>query len=149
MGTALALGAAATVLTACSSGGSSGGSSDGAGTAAAGTSSGAASSGTGAEASGEAPSGTQTVPVKATEFALALPTTTFAPGTYTFVMSDDGHATHAIELAGPGVNNVKSDAVGPGGSASLTATLQKGTYTLWCPVGNHRAEGMLTTLTVG
>jgi uncharacterized cupredoxin-like copper-binding protein len=152
MGTALALGAAATVLTACSSGGSSGGS---AGTAAAGTSSDdrssdaeGTSSDTGGESSGAAGSATRTVQVSATEFALKLSTTTFAPGAYTFVMSDDGHATHAIELQGPGVDGVKSGTVGPGGSSSLTATLQKGTYTLWCPVANHRAEGMQTTLTV-
>jgi uncharacterized cupredoxin-like copper-binding protein len=148
LGTALALGAVATVLSACSSGGDSGtaaaGTSTGASSSAA-TSSEAASSGT----SGAASSGTQTVEVSATEFALKLPTTTFAPGTYTFVMNDDGHATHAIELQGPGVDGVKSGVVGPGGSTSLTATLQKGTYTLWCPVGNHRAEGMQTTLTVG
>ena len=73
----------------------------------------------------------------------------FAPGTYRFVMNGDGQATPAIELHGPGVDGVTSDAVGPGGSASLTATLQKGTYTLWCPVVDHRAEGMQTTLTVG
>jgi uncharacterized cupredoxin-like copper-binding protein len=27
-------------------------------------------------------------------------------------------------------------------------TLQAGTYEVWCPIGNHRAMGMDTTLTV-
>ena len=87
--------------------------------------------------------------VKATEFAFSLPTTHFSPGTYTFVMKDDGHATHAIAINGPGVSNKSSSFTGPGGSASLTVTLQKGSYVLWCPVGNHRAIGMQTDLTVG
>jgi uncharacterized cupredoxin-like copper-binding protein len=126
---------AAAVLTACSAGGGSGTSS------AAGDSE--SSSG------GEADSGTQTVEVSATEYKLSLPTTTFSPGTYTFQMSDDGHATHAIEISGPGVDGKSSGTVGPGGTTSLTVTLQKGTYNLWCPVGNHRAQGMQTTLNVG
>ena len=31
---------------------------------------------------------------------------------------------------------------------SVTADLKAGTYTFYCPVGNHRAEGMEGTLTV-
>lgn len=37
----------------------------------------------------------------------------------------------------------------PGESGSLTVDLQAGTYQIWCPVGNHRSQGMQTTLTVG
>lgn len=31
---------------------------------------------------------------------------------------------------------------------SLTADLQRGTYELWCPVGQHRQLGMETTFTI-
>jgi plastocyanin len=137
--------AATAVLTACSSGGSG----DSSSAAIDSTSSSPSSPAGGASSSAGAGSAPRTVTVSATEFKLSLPTTTFSPGTYTFRMSDDGQATHAIEIQGPGVDGQKSDTAGPGGTASLTVTLQKGTYTMWCPVANHRAVGMQTTLTVG
>jgi uncharacterized cupredoxin-like copper-binding protein len=145
MGAATGAVVALAVLTACSSGGGSGGSS----AADDSTTSSSPSTDAGSSSGAEAGSATQTVEVSATEFKLALATTNFSPGTYTFQMSDDGHATHAIEIQGPGVDGKKSGTVGPGGTASLTVTLQKGTYDLWCPVANHRAAGMQTTLTVG
>jgi uncharacterized cupredoxin-like copper-binding protein len=89
------------------------------------------------------------VTVDASEYALKLPSNHLAPGTYTFTMDNVGHATHAIELEGPGVDHAKSSTAGPGGTATLTVTLQPGSYELWCPVGNHKQAGMDTTLTVG
>jgi uncharacterized cupredoxin-like copper-binding protein len=35
-----------------------------------------------------------------------------------------------------------------GGSTTMTVTLQPGEYEVFCPIGNHRAMGMDTTLTV-
>jgi len=35
-----------------------------------------------------------------------------------------------------------------GQSGSLTVTLQKGTYQLWCGVPGHKDKGMVTTITV-
>jgi uncharacterized cupredoxin-like copper-binding protein len=64
-------------------------------------------------------------------------------------MSNDGDTTHAIEIDGPGVEDQASDTAGPGGTASVTVTLKPGTYTIYCPVANHRAMGMQTTFTVG
>jgi plastocyanin len=131
--------AAGAVLTACSGGG--------AGSAAADTGSPAPS--TGAPSSGGDTGRAQTVEVAATEYRFGLSTTHFTPGTYTFVMKDDGHATHALTIDGPGVDNKSSDTSGPGGTASLTVTLKSGSYVLYCPIGNHRALGMQTNLTVG
>ena len=118
VGAVMAVLGAGAVLTACGGGGSGGGAAADTGTTAA---SSAASSGT------PAASGAQTVEVSATEFKLSLASTHFAPGTYTFVMKDDGHATHAIAIDGPGVANKASGTSGPGGTASLTVTLQNGT----------------------
>jgi uncharacterized cupredoxin-like copper-binding protein len=135
--------AAAAVLTACGSG--SGGTS-------AASSSGAATTTTassGSASSSSAAGATQTVMVTAKEYSFSLSSTHFAPGTYTFRMSDAGSTSHAIEIQGPGVSGSASSTVGPGGTASLTVTLQNGTYTLFCPVDGHRALGMQTTLTVG
>ena len=129
---------AAVVLAGCGSSGSGGG------TAAGGPSS------TGNGSPGAAGSGTATaVTVDASEYTLKLPSNHMSPGTYTFTMDNVGHATHAIELEGPGVDKAKSSTAGPGGKATLTVTLQPGSYEMWCPVGNHKQAGMDTTITVG
>jgi uncharacterized cupredoxin-like copper-binding protein len=133
--------AAAVVLAGCGSSSSGGGTASGAPSSAGGSAGGTSSA---AAAGG----GTQ-VTVDASEYALKLPSNTMAPGTYTFTMDNVGHATHAIELKGPGIDGAKSSTAGPGGKATLTVTLQPGSYELWCPVGNHKQAGMDTTITVG
>lgn len=54
---------------------------------------------------------------------------------------------HAVEIEGEGVEE-ETEAIDPGGRASVTVDLRPGTYTFYCPVGNHRAAGMEGTLTV-
>lgn len=104
---------------------------------------------TSAPAASAAPGGTGTpVQVIETEFAIELPQKSFPPGTYTFTVLDKGHATHALEIDGPGVNDKVSSSLSGGQSTSLTVTLQKGTYRLYCPVGNHASLGMDTEITV-
>jgi plastocyanin len=166
--------AAAVVLAGCGSGSSGGTASGGTtsgGTTAGGTASGGTTSGgttpgssssasaaggassSSAPAAGGASSGgsgaVTAVTVDASEYKLALPSNHLAPGTYTFTMDNVGHATHSIEISGPGVQDAKSRTAGPGGTATLTVTLQPGSYEMWCPVGNHKQAGMDTTITVG
>jgi uncharacterized cupredoxin-like copper-binding protein len=131
--------AAAVVLAGCGSSSSGGG-----------TASGGSSSAAGGGTSSSAAGGTGTaVTVDASEYSLKLPSNHMAPGTYTFTMDNVGHATHAIEIEGPGIDKAKSSTAGPGGTATLTVTLQAGSYEMWCPVGNHKQAGMDTTITVG
>lgn len=137
--------AAAVVLAGCGSSGSGGGTAAGGASSAGGGASSAAGGGTSSSAAG---AGTA-VTVDASEYALKLPSTHMAPGTYTFTMDNVGHATHAIEIEGPGIDKAKSSTAGPGGKATLTVTLQPGSYEMWCPVGNHKQAGMDTTITVG
>ena len=107
------------------------------------------SSSPGGSAAGSSAASGKTVDVTATDFKFALPMTHLTPGTYTFVEKNAGQTTHAMEIDGPGVSDQKSSTVEPGGTTSLTVTLQKGTYEFYCPVDAHRAMGMQTTLTVG
>jgi plastocyanin len=53
---------------------------------------------------------------------------------------------HAVEIEGNGVEE-KSDTV-TGAKTSVTADLDAGTYTFYCPVAGHRQAGMEGTLTV-
>jgi uncharacterized cupredoxin-like copper-binding protein len=133
--------AAAVVLAGCGSSSSGGGTASGSPSSAGGSAGGTSSA-------GAAGGGTQ-VTVDASEYALKLPSDHMAPGTYTFTMDNVGHATHAIEVKGPGIDGAKSSTAGPGGKTTLTVTLQAGSYEMWCPVGNHKAAGMDTTITVG
>ena len=107
-------------------------------------------SGSGATSAGSPPlatsgastsSGTQ-VTASLTEFHIALSQQSFPAGTYTFAVSNDGHATHALEITGPGLSNAQTASLSPGQKANLTVTLQSGSYDFFCPVGNHKAMGM-------
>jgi uncharacterized cupredoxin-like copper-binding protein len=88
------------------------------------------------------------ITVDEADFKINLSTMTFTPGTYTFVVKNTGHASHALEIDCPGVEDRKSDTVSPGGSTRLTVTLQKGSYELYCPVDGHKGMGMDTHITV-
>lgn len=84
-----------------------------------------------------------------TEFHIALSKTTFSPGTYTFTVDNKGQATHNLVITGPGVNHAKTpDLLSPGQSGSVTVTLQKGTYDIYCGVPGHKARGMDVHITV-
>jgi uncharacterized cupredoxin-like copper-binding protein len=54
---------------------------------------------------------------------------------------------HAIEVEGNGVEE-ETETIQPGDRASVTVDLRPGRYEFYCPVGNHREQGMEGTLTV-
>ncbi|MGH3669439.1 MAG: cupredoxin domain-containing protein [Pseudonocardiaceae bacterium] len=111
-------------------------------------SSGGASTTTGGLPSGQ-PAGHQ-VSVQMTDFHLALSQQSLPPGTYTFVAVNAGQAPHAIEIDGPGVSDQRTPGdVQSGQSASMTVTLQPGSYEMYCPVDGHKAKGMDMHFTVG
>jgi plastocyanin len=90
-------------------------------------------------------------PVTLTEsdFRIALSQRAFTAGTYTFHIVNSGGTTHALEIEGPGLaSDARSTLVSPGASGSLTVTLSKGTYDVYCPVGSHKDMGMETSITV-
>lgn len=89
------------------------------------------------------------VPVKMSEFHLDLPAQSFSPGAYSFVATNVGQKIHALEINGPGVADQRTPSVPAGQSATLTVTLQPGSYEIYCPVANHKAMGMDTHITVG
>ena len=54
---------------------------------------------------------------------------------------------HTVAIEGGGVDE-SGDVVQAGQSASVSAQLEPGEYTYYCPVGQHRQNGMEGTLTV-
>jgi plastocyanin len=71
------------------------------------------------------------------------------PGKVTirFTNPSSSGVPHAVEIEGKGKEK-SSKVVGPGGKASVSLTLKKGTYEFYCPVGNHKAAGMKGKLVV-
>ncbi|WP_344580629.1 hypothetical protein [Nonomuraea roseoviolacea] len=103
-----------------------------------------------AMAAPQAPAGTSgaaVVPVREGNFFIALPRHGFRAGTVHFSIKNVGWHRHALSVAGPGVHST-SAVMPPGGRTSLTVSLKKGRYLLWCPVDHHRQRGMWTWIRV-
>jgi|SRR5215467_3540344 len=125
---ALTIGAVA----ACGGGGSSSGS----------------GSGSGSSGSTSAPAA-QTVTFTETEFKITTASNNLTAGSYTFNVQNKGSFPHDLHIATPDGSEIGATSViQPGGSATLQVTLKAGSYTIWCAVDSHRAQGMQGTLTV-
>lgn len=68
-------------------------------------------------------------------------------GSVTIDLSNSSPAPHAVEVEGNGVE-AKGEVVTKGGTSKVTVDLKPGTYDYYCPVGQHRANGMEGKLTV-
>ena len=104
----------------------------------------AAGSSSGDSAAGQA----QTLSVSEADFSIKLDNSTLPAGDYTITVKNDGHATHNLVVEQNGSDVAKSDSIGPGASATFTVTLAAGKYVFYCSIGNHRAMGMVTDVTV-
>jgi uncharacterized cupredoxin-like copper-binding protein len=67
--------------------------------------------------------------------------------TMTLDNPSEAQAPHAVSIEGNGVDE-SGETVQPGGKSTVAADLKAGEYTFYCPVGNHRQQGMEGTLTV-
>jgi len=88
--------------------------------------------------------------VQMQEFSFTPSNMVAAAGTSRWTLQNAGNFPHNVHIEGNGVAmDVKPDGPVPGGqSFSGTVNLQPGRYDVWCPVGNHREQGMVGTLTV-
>ena len=68
-----------------------------------------------------------------------------AAGSVTIKLVNDSSVPHAVEVEGNGVEE-ESETV-TGAETELTVDLEPGEYTFYCPVGDHRQNGMEGTLT--
>ena len=92
------------------------------------------------------PADATVIAVSAIDFGYELSETGGAAGTYTFELTNDGSMGHNLVLEG--VSGASTAIINSGDTASFTVTLEPGEYTLYCSVGNHRAQGMEVTFTV-
>jgi plastocyanin len=68
-------------------------------------------------------------------------------GTVTVEFANDSQLPHAVEIEGNGVEETTEVVTGQD-APPLTVDLKPGEYEFYCPVGDHRAEGMEGKLTV-
>ncbi|MGY1669354.1 cupredoxin domain-containing protein [Geodermatophilus sp. SYSU D00710] len=95
-----------------------------------------------------APAEARTVTATEGEMYIDLSESSFTPGEYTIEVVNEGNATHDLVVERDGQDVAASDTIGPGESTTLTVTLEAGEYVFYCSIGNHRAMGMLTNVTV-
>jgi uncharacterized cupredoxin-like copper-binding protein len=85
---------------------------------------------------------TTSVTATETEFSIVLSRKVFKAGRYTFKVRNKGMYPHNLVVKGPGVASKKSATLMPGKSGTLTVTLKRGSYELWCSVPGHKDSGM-------
>lgn len=137
LATVAILGVAALSLTAVGCGGD-----DDETTTAASTPTTTATGATGATGGGE------TVDISETDFKLDPSTADAKAGTVTFAVTNDGDTTHNLEVEGNGVEEELPEDLAPGDSGDLTVDLAAGSYTMYCPIADHRDLGMEGTIEV-
>ena len=81
-------------------------------------------------------------------FAFTQSSLTAKAGSDTFNFTNDSPITHDFCIEDSSGNQVGCSSQISGSSTSLTENLQAGTYTYYCSVDSHRAQGMEGTLTV-
>jgi plastocyanin len=83
------------------------------------------------------------------EWTIRLSNATVPAGPVTFTVTNGGSIPHALEVEGHGTER-QTALIQPGASATLTLTLDPGTYEIYCPVGqdSHKKLGMDTHLRV-
>jgi len=63
------------------------------------------------------------------------------PGPAVFTVTNAGKQVHNLFIDGPGVQKAAGDNMVPGKTSSVNVTLSPGTYTLYCPILDHRQKG--------
>jgi uncharacterized cupredoxin-like copper-binding protein len=89
-----------------------------------------------------------TVQVSLVDYRIEMPASLPA-GMTTFEIRNNGQRDHNFEIEGQGVEQKLPANLKRGQSGTLEVDLRPGTYTVYCPVGNHAEEhGMTMQLTV-
>jgi plastocyanin len=94
------------------------------------------------ETTGATPApGDHFVNVTLTEHAIEIPDSAPA-GEVSFQIRNDGDIDHRFAIEGNGFEDATREGIAPGATETWTIELEPGTYTVWCPIGDHRELGM-------
>lgn len=87
------------------------------------------------------------VEVKLREFVIEMPLAV-PIGPVVFSVTNAGTMDHNFEVEGQGLEERFDTNLKPGETRNLQVDLAAGTYTVYCPVDDHKARGMQVELTV-
>jgi uncharacterized cupredoxin-like copper-binding protein len=89
-----------------------------------------------------------TVLVTVNDGHIAVPESTIPIGPVVMTVANAGTQLHGLHVEGPGVNAAMENPADANGSGTLSVTFQKGEYTFYCPILDHREKGETLTVTV-
>ena len=81
------------------------------------------------------------------EYKIDMPTS-LKPGKTAFIVKNAGKQKHNFEVKGNGTDQKFITDLTPKQTKVLHVSLKRGTYTVYCPVGENQKKGMETSLTV-
>ncbi len=87
------------------------------------------------------------VPVTLVDGEIQMPNT-LPSGPTTFSVTNNGSFDHGLEIEGQGFSAELEPVLAPGESGTLQVDLAPGVYEVYCPVDDHRNNGMQLNLTV-
>ncbi|HEY0141176.1 MAG TPA: hypothetical protein VGF48_09785 [Thermoanaerobaculia bacterium] len=89
-----------------------------------------------------------TVVVMIEDGRVAVQQQTIPRGPAVFTVTNGGEQLHNLHIEGPGASVAAGDPIAAKASRDVSVMLQAGTYTLYCPVLDHRERGEQTTITI-
>lgn len=88
------------------------------------------------------------IKVNLKEWTIDMPETAY-PGTYTFIITNEGNEPHSLQITGPGVSeHLETDLNHNEINTLKEVVLVKGKYKIVCPKEGHETNGMVRTLAV-
>jgi uncharacterized cupredoxin-like copper-binding protein len=89
-----------------------------------------------------------TVLVMLNNNSIAVREQSIPPGPAVLTIENRGTDVHNLFIEGQDLNRAAGDAIPEGQSATIDVNFKPGTYTLYCPVGDHRTSGEQVQLTI-
>lgn len=80
--------------------------------------------------------------------SIALPAEKIGPGPVVLTVQNQGTEVHNLFVEGEGISKAAGDPIEVGKASVMDLTLKPGTYTLYCPILDHRTRGEQATLTI-
>lgn len=89
-----------------------------------------------------------TVIVVLNDNSIAVRGETIPPGPAVLTIQNASKNVHNLFIEGEGISRAAGDNIDAGATATTDVIFKPGTYTLYCPILDHRAKGEQTTITI-
>jgi uncharacterized cupredoxin-like copper-binding protein len=90
-----------------------------------------------------------TVLVMLSDGSIAVREQTIPPGPAILTVENRGTGVHNLFIEGEGISRAAGDNIAEGASGTVDVNFKAGSYTLYCPVLDHRQKGEQVQITIG